>query len=65
MIVKREFIPIRTLILRGDKAGKLFIKLGKQSYPKDRWEEILLQLVDFLTLLQNFVTIQVSFDLQL
>ena len=47
MIVKREYIPFRELILHRDKAGKLFTKLCKKAYPADMWEEAYIHLLDY------------------
>lgn len=47
MIVKREFIPFRTLLLRHDPAGLLFKELVKKAYPEDMWDEVLLGLSNY------------------
>ena len=47
MIVRREFIPFRTLISNHDSGGDLFIKLCKKAYPEDMWEHCFLMLNDY------------------
>lgn len=47
MIIRREYVPFRELILRRDKGGKLFTKLCKKAYPADMWEEAYIHLIDY------------------
>ena len=47
MIVSREYVPFKVLILGGDKGGELFTTLLKKSYPSEVWEQVYLQLTEF------------------
>ena len=47
MIIGREYVTFKELILREDKGGKLFTKLCKKSYPPDMWEKAYIMLSDY------------------
>ena len=46
MIINREYVTFRQLILSGDKAGEFFIEKLHQSYDESMWNEVLEKLSD-------------------
>lgn len=40
MIISREYVTFRRLVESGDPGGTLFMKLFKESYSENRWDEI-------------------------
>lgn len=47
MVIRREYIPFKTLVTRHDRGGELFTRLCKENYPKDVWNVAYLTLSDY------------------
>ena len=46
MIISREYVTFRHLVLCGDEAGKIFVEKLHESYPKDMWDRVWESLAD-------------------